>query len=50
MSVTELKSLAYDQLVQIETSQKNIQAINQEIAKRPASPVPAKKEEPKKDK
>ena len=33
-SVTELKAFAFDILVQIENSQKNLQMINQEIAKR----------------
>lgn len=42
MSVTELKSLAYDQLVMIENIQKNLVAINQEISKRD-------KEKPKDD-
>ncbi len=39
MSTTELKALAYDQLVITEQAQKNIQAINSELAKRAAEPV-----------
>lgn len=34
MTITELKSLAYDALAQIELNQKNLQVINEEIAKR----------------
>lgn len=34
MTVTELKALAYDTFAQIEQAQKNLQAINQEIAKK----------------
>lgn len=44
MSVTELKSLAYDQLVMIENIQKNLVAINQEIARKTsAAPLPETK-------
>ena len=34
LSVVELKSVAYDQLAQIELAQNNLRAINQELAKR----------------
>jgi len=34
MSITDLKALAYDQLAMIENCQKNLVALNQEIAKR----------------
>jgi hypothetical protein len=34
MSVTELKALAYDELLKIDTSQKNLGAINAEITKK----------------
>lgn len=40
LSITELKALAYDQFVLIEQTQKNIAAINAEIAKR-NTPAPA---------
>ena len=33
LSQTELKALAYDQLATIETAQKNLQAINQQLQK-----------------
>ncbi len=39
MSLTELKSLAYDQLVQIEQNQNNLRLINTEISKRPKEEV-----------
>lgn len=42
MTVTELKAMAYDQLAVMENCQKNIVAINQEIAKK-------EKEKPKDD-
>lgn len=35
MTVTELKAVAFDILVEIERHQKNLQIINQEIASRP---------------
>lgn len=38
MSVVELKALVFDNLVIIENSQKNIQLINAEIAKRVEQP------------
>lgn len=34
LSVTELKSLAYDEMARLEICQTNLRAINQEIAKR----------------
>lgn len=34
MSITELKAVAYDVLVQIEQQQNNLRLINQEIAKK----------------
>ena len=43
LSDTELKALAYDQFATIEVAQKNVQAINAELAKRAQSkqqPVP----------
>ena len=39
-TVTELKAIAFDVLVQIETNQKNLQIINQEIAKRSNEVIP----------
>ena len=35
MTITELKALAYDQLVELERVQTNIKAINEQIRKRP---------------
>ncbi len=40
MSVQELKSLAYDQLVLFEQAQKNLQLLNGEIAKRNKIEIP----------
>lgn len=34
LNVTELKSLAYDNLTQVQTSQSNLQILTQEINKR----------------
>ena len=34
MSITELKAMVYDNLAQTEQCQKNIQVLNQEIAKK----------------
>ena len=34
LNLTELKSLAYDQMATIEQSQNNLKAINEQIAKR----------------
>ncbi len=34
MTVVELKAVAYDLFVQLEITQKNLQAVNQEIAKK----------------
>lgn len=38
LSVTELKALAYDCLATMENIQKNLSAINQEIAKKMSEP------------
>lgn len=43
-TVTELKAIAYDQMAQIELSQRNLQTINQELSKR--MPPPVQKIEP----
>ena len=39
LSVTELKSLAYDNLTQVQTSQSNLQILTQEINKRSQPPA-----------
>jgi len=44
LSVTELKAVAYDNLLNIENSQRTLQAINQEIASRSTVPVSETKE------
>lgn len=44
MSVIELKALAFDTLVTIETNQKNLQIINQEIQKKLNEPKDGKEE------
>lgn len=44
MSLEQLKAFAYDQLAVIENAQRNLQTINQEIAKRPPMPVAYNKE------
>lgn len=43
MTITELKALAYDLLVSIETSQRNLQLVNQQIAKKAEGEVKDKK-------
>ncbi len=44
LSVVELKALAFDTLVVIENSQKNLQLINQEINKKINEPKDIKEE------
>ncbi len=39
LTVTELKSLAYDNLTQVQTSQSNLQILTQEINKRSQQPA-----------
>jgi hypothetical protein len=39
LSVTELKSLAYDNLTQVQTAQSNLQILTQEINKRSQQPA-----------
>lgn len=48
LTVTELKALAYDALSTIEMQQRNLQAINQEIAKKSQVEKEVKSVEPKK--
>jgi hypothetical protein len=39
LTVTELKSLAYDNLTQVQTAQSNLQILTQEINKRSQQPA-----------
>ena len=39
LTVTELKSLAYDNLTQVQTAQSNLQILTQEINKRSKQPA-----------
>jgi len=39
LNVTELKSLAYDNLTQVQTAQSNLQILTQEINKRSQQPA-----------
>lgn len=48
MTITELKALAYDLLASIEASQRNLQVVNQEIAKKSQPAVEPMKEDKKK--
>jgi hypothetical protein len=45
-TVVELKALAFDELVKIETAQKNVQMLNQELAKRETEVKPEVTPEP----
>lgn len=44
-TLTELKAIAYDLLVQIEGFQKNLAIVNSEIAKKSLVELPSEKEE-----
>lgn len=40
MTVTDLKALAYDELIKIETAQNNLRLINEQIAKKLKEELP----------
>jgi hypothetical protein len=40
LSVTELKALAYELVVQVETARQNLSVVQQELAKRAQAPKP----------
>jgi hypothetical protein len=44
-TVVELKALAFDELVKLETAQKNLETLNQELVKRANEKVETKKDE-----